>query len=430
MNKVICDVCGTSYPETASQCPICGCAKPEDAQSIAADASGADVAAAGTYTYIKGGRFSKANVRKRNSAVVIPKEYDDEEPSPENQKDKSNTPLIITAILLVLAIIAILFYIYFEFFSPQKPDEEVTGIATTTTAAATTTAEPSQSQTTATTAPQQIKCTELKLSESAIQLDAVGNAWLINVTPVPADTTDVATFSTSDPKVATVTAEGRVTAVGPGNAVITIVCGDVSASCNVTCNIATEPTTQPTTEPTTKPVTDTIKLNREDFTLAAKGETWTLYKGNISLTQITWSSDNEAIATFDKGVVTAVGPGWTYVHAEYNGEKVSCIVRCTFADAEDPTTETTQPGQTPPATGEKLVHISHVDVSIDVGESFNLRLIDDATKEPIPVTWTASRQGVCEINGNKITGLKAGSNTRISCVYQGATYVCIVYVRN
>ena len=25
MSKIICDICGTSYPETATQCPICGC---------------------------------------------------------------------------------------------------------------------------------------------------------------------------------------------------------------------------------------------------------------------------------------------------------------------------------------------------------------------------------------------------------------------
>ena len=24
MSKIICDVCGTRYPETADQCPICG----------------------------------------------------------------------------------------------------------------------------------------------------------------------------------------------------------------------------------------------------------------------------------------------------------------------------------------------------------------------------------------------------------------------
>ena len=29
MSKIICDVCGTSYPDTADCCPICGC--PRDA---------------------------------------------------------------------------------------------------------------------------------------------------------------------------------------------------------------------------------------------------------------------------------------------------------------------------------------------------------------------------------------------------------------
>ena len=24
MNKIICDICGTSYPDTADSCPICG----------------------------------------------------------------------------------------------------------------------------------------------------------------------------------------------------------------------------------------------------------------------------------------------------------------------------------------------------------------------------------------------------------------------
>ena len=27
MNKIICDICGTSYPDTADCCPICGCSR-------------------------------------------------------------------------------------------------------------------------------------------------------------------------------------------------------------------------------------------------------------------------------------------------------------------------------------------------------------------------------------------------------------------
>lgn len=459
MNKIICDVCGTTYPETASQCPICGCAKPETAQTVSGDAAAGEAAAAGTYTYVKGGRFSKGNVRKRNRTGAVPvvqkkrpapvepelkpelEQEHEQEKLPEQKKESSNTPLIIIAIFLVLAIIAMLLYIYFSYFAPQKPDND-TGkhepVFTTTEAPGTpsTQTQPVQTVPSTQTEPKEIKCTGITLAQSQISLYAVGNAWLLNVTCVPADTTDTVTYSSSDPKVATVTAEGRVTAVGPGTAVITVTCGDVTETCSVTCNIQTEPTTAPTTQPTTAPEKkEELKLNREDFTLFAPGETWTLYRGDISLTQITWSSDNEEVVTFDKGVVTAVGPGRTYVHAEYNGTKVSCIVHCTFKTADDPTTETPQPGQesTKPAAPKYKFNSNYAnqygEVTIEVGKSFPLKLINSATGETVTVTWTASKAGICNINGTTITGLTSGS-TVVSCTYEGVTYSCKVYVKN
>ena len=65
MSKVICDICGTSYPETATQCPICGCVRPAESTAV----SDSDREHQG-YTYVKGGRFSKANVKKRNQAAI------------------------------------------------------------------------------------------------------------------------------------------------------------------------------------------------------------------------------------------------------------------------------------------------------------------------------------------------------------------------
>ena len=61
MSKVICDVCGTAYPETAAQCPICGCAKNSADQTAAAAVGSAGDTSASSYTYVKGGRFSKRN---------------------------------------------------------------------------------------------------------------------------------------------------------------------------------------------------------------------------------------------------------------------------------------------------------------------------------------------------------------------------------
>ena len=65
MSKIICDVCGTSYPETEVQCPICGTAKTDAAKSTTGGETG--------YAYVKGGRFSHANVRKRNAGKDITK---------------------------------------------------------------------------------------------------------------------------------------------------------------------------------------------------------------------------------------------------------------------------------------------------------------------------------------------------------------------
>ena len=71
------------------------------------------------------------------------------------------------------------------------------------------------------------------------------------------------------------------------------------------------------------------------------------------------------------------------------------------------------------------------DVSIDVGESFNLRLYcrGAGCSEYAPVTWTASRAGIVTIDGFRITGVTAGANTTLSCEWEGKTYSCIVRVR-
>ena len=71
------------------------------------------------------------------------------------------------------------------------------------------------------------------------------------------------------------------------------------------------------------------------------------------------------------------------------------------------------------------------DVSIDVGEWFNLRIlcrVKDCT-ENAPVEWTPSREGVVQIDGMRITGLTAGRNTTLSAEWEGVTYSCIIRVR-
>ena len=69
MSKIICDICGTAYPDTADQCPICGSAKQIDSEIISDTMTeGVDRS---VKTATKGGHFSNANVRKRNKGKKL-----------------------------------------------------------------------------------------------------------------------------------------------------------------------------------------------------------------------------------------------------------------------------------------------------------------------------------------------------------------------
>ena len=404
MNKIICDVCGTSYPETANQCPICGCVRPSDAVTVSGDTNEMETTASTTYTYVKGGRFSKANVKKRNqgksTTSVAPQS---EEPAAKSSK--SDVGMIITVLALLLAIVAIVIYMMIRFFFPgllgtiQDANQpvETTGQVVTTELV--------------------VPCKSLEVSNTVIEFTKENAALLLNVTPVPANTTDEITYETSDETVAVVSEKGKVVAVGSGEAIITITCGDATAQCLVKC------TMEPEVEETTVPVypTDNFKLNREDFTLGEYGQTHTLYKGEIPVELITWTTDDENVVTIENGVVTAVGKGYTTVYAEYLDIKLSCIVRC--ADSvKAPASNSTQSAE--PAARNYV--ISHDDVTIAVGKSFTLTLKNKEGKT-VDVTWISANSGICTVVDGVVTGVKAGQTT-VTTTVDGETYSCIVRV--
>lgn len=347
MNKIICDVCGTAYPETASQCPICGSARPADAKGVAAEANETEQPRDSSYTYVKGGRFSKSNVRKRNklnqtSGAQVEREVK-REAAPAKQAAEPvkhpNRGLMITVVILLLAIIAVSVYIAVRFFLPNWLERRPqTTIPQTTAPQALTTS------TTGPTAAPTFPCTDLVLSETVVELQEQNASHLLNIAVVPENTTDKLVFASNDPSVATVDGEGKVTAVGSGQTVITATCGNVVREIQIVCNFVVVPTGETTTPATTAPETTApdettqppteavsikLTLNRSDFTLAFRGDSWKVYDGDHA-DLITWTSDNENIATVENGVVTAVSAGQTEIHGEYNGQKVDCIVRCTF----------------------------------------------------------------------------------------------------
>lgn len=318
MSKIICDVCGTTYAETADQCPICGCAKPENAQVVSGDAAIQETT--GTYTYVKGGRFSKANVAKRNKAMGIASRQDahsDKAPS----GNRSNTGLVVAMIVLILAIVAAIIFIISTLTGGKENESTVP--ATTTEAFV---------QTTTTTAPQEIPCTDLTIPEWTISFDELGNSWLLNVTLTPEDATDEVEFESADPSVATVTDEGRVTAVGAGQTAITITCGEVTRTCMVVCNVETAPTTEETVAEDTEPEEDneTYHTNKKDNDVSIKvGESFNLVLKNSAgdVVDVNWTSSEDGICTIEGNTITGKAVGTTTVSVTRGGKEYYCIVR-------------------------------------------------------------------------------------------------------
>lgn len=416
MSKIICDVCGTSYPETATQCPICGCVRPVDTVTVNSKNTPEEISPKSTYTYVKGGRFSKANVKKRNNAnhaVAADSNYQNE--TADEKSSKSGKGLTITICVLLLAIIAVALYIVMHFFAPgigkADPTDKPVNDTTETTTLHTT--------------EENIPCVTIILSNTVVELDEAGAAHLLNVTTDPADTTDEILFLSSDEAVATITADGKIVAVAPGQAVITVSCGEAKAECRVVCTFETIPdeSTDPSTEPTVS--AEEFKLNREDFTMGKKGETWQLYTGEIPVKQIIWTSDNEKVATIIDGVVTAVGAGNTTVHGEYNGKKISCVVRC--GPGVGKYVETSSDVQES-VIGKYNISTKDVTLYLNGAKSFELKLLD-SDNNPVDVIWSVEDATVCSVTGNTVTGLTAGT-TKVFVTYEGEHCECTVRVKN
>lgn len=444
MSKIVCDICGATYPDTEEQCPICGTARADVA------AAGDTAASDGGYAYVKGGRFSKSNVKKRNGGErelpretvkekpvkeKVVKEKPEKERKPAKQKSAKQEPvvrrerpqrqqvedeqggnlgLIIIVIILVLAIVAVSVFIIMRYVDQLNPaGSGTTGPSTTTTAAADPTG-------TNKTQPVSIPCTGLRLPIVDYTFYTVGETLRLVPEKQPANTTEDLLFISGDPRIATVDADGLVTAVADGETVIYVACGSWKVEMTVTCNVGVEPTdpidpTDPT-EPTDPAVE--LKLNRKDFTLSGYGASHQLYTdGLIDRAAITWTSSDENVATVNNGKVVAVGNGKATITAEYQGQVVTCIVRCNNVVIASFTLNTTE-------------------FSITVGSSYVVKAYDaeglriDASE----LKFYTEKEGFFTVDENgKVTGVKSNYGYKMDYMilyveYNGEVLKCIVRV--
>ena len=270
MSKIICDVCGTRYPDTADQCPICGHIRETNGKT-AEDAIVMDEARPEPRTKVAGGRFSKANVKKRTEGTMQyeaepvkskepkaskaakmaedarPKRKEKVVASEDKQNQKANRILNILLVVVILALLLVTGYIFTQFVLPglSKPEPTTAPIETLPEIT-----EPLE------TAEPTYPCEELILVEPEKPFVEYQEKRLINVEVKPGNTTDKLTFTSGNELIATVDSEGCVTALAEGQTVITVACGDVKVEYNVVClfpGVDIKPGEVPTDPPPTEP---------------------------------------------------------------------------------------------------------------------------------------------------------------------------------
>ncbi|MBR7178793.1 MAG: Ig-like domain-containing protein [Oscillospiraceae bacterium] len=386
MNRIICDICGSEYPENAERCPICSYAR-QGTEKIAVSSTEA------VRTKVKGGRFSNKNVKKRLRA---------QEKAASGGEESPSKPLWITVVLLLIAIALVTGYIVMRFLGGQGAFTGTVPAQSTAPA----TSDPA-------TQPPAVPCESLTVEEAVLELDAPGAQKQLSVKALPGDTTDAVLYASADPSVATVSDTGLVTAVGSGQTALTVSCGTVVETVTVVCRFPVETTVpvQPTETTAPRPIPEKLTLDVEDASLFAPGEVFTLsaeFSGlPISGSKVTWNTSDAGVATVENGVVTAVGKGTATITAEYKGKKAQCIVRCRFED--------------------NSWKASATDVTLSVGESFPLTVTNNSG-ETADVSWSADTEGIVSVSGRAVTALAPGTVTLTASV-DGVSVSCIVRVK-
>ncbi len=226
----------------------------------------------------------------------------------------------------------------------------------------------------------------------------------VTLTPIvaPATATNkTVTWSTSDASVATV-ANGVVTAVGKGTAVIAVTTADgaKTAICTVTVNV-----------PATK-----VKLNTKKIYIV-KGKSIkvkaTMTPSDSSDT-ITWNSSKKSVATVSNGKIKAKKTGTTTITATTSGgKKVTCKVYVVKK-----------------ATKATSIKLNKKKVSMKVGKSIDLVPKVKPIKSTDTIKWKSSNKKIAMVDAfGTVVAKKKGKVTITATTSSGKKVTCKVTVK-
>lgn len=247
--------------------------------------------------------------------------------------------------------------------------------------------------------------TSVKLNKTQLNMYTTQSITLQPTVSPDSTTNKNVSWSSSNNSVATVNSNGKVTAVGKGNATIT--CKTLDSGKTATCKVTV----------TKKIDVTSVSLNKSSKTMN-KGKTFqlkaTISPSNASNKNVTWKSNNTSVATVtSSGLVTAKGNGTAKIICTTKDGKYTAVCNITVK------------------TKVKGVTLNKDKLSLYLdGTSQLTATVSPKSATNKKVTWTSSDKSVATVNSSgKITAKSVGTAV-ITCTTKDGNYKasCIVTV--
>ena len=257
-----------------------------------------------------------------------------------------------------------------------------------------------------TVSEKEIAVTGVSLNKTSVTITE-GETETLTATVAPADATNQnVKWTSSDTSVVTVSG-GKLTAVKPGTATITVTAdGDKTATCAVTVKEADRSV-------------KSVSLNKSSTTMKVGGTetlTATITPSNAKNTNVTWTSSNTSIVTVSGGKLTALkkGSATITVKTEDGGKTATCSVSVLDKDIEVTS-----------------ITLDKAEAEVSVGEIVTLKADiepEDATNQNIK--WTSSDDKIATVSGGVVTGVSVGTATITAIAESGnKSAACVITVK-
>lgn len=251
-----------------------------------------------------------------------------------------------------------------------------------------------------------IAVTGVTLSASTLSLKE-GETGTLTATVEPKDATDTKlTWTSSDQNVATVDANGKVTALKAGTAKIKVTAASgVSAECTVTVTAAGSGTTDPGATVTK------LTLNKKSITIGVKEKVSLKATVNPKNAKLSWTSSKPKIATVSgKGQVTAKKAGKTVITVKAGNKTAKCTVTVKKAPNK--------------------ITLNKKSVNLKRKRTFQIKVKLPKNTASYTIKYTSSNKKVAKVSSSgKVTAVKKGSAKITAKTFNGKKAVLKVKVK-